>query len=123
MELNSTFILGSFRSAQSNNWTSKLASESPRTSIMTRRAYREKFMAAWPAELAPPNDEYFLIGAGRRFRGCHPIVDTGALKLVNPGHIEFASLDARRQQYGVAGEFRTIADFHILVSACLCRSD
>ena len=30
------------------------ASDSPRTSITTRRAYREKYMAACPAELAPP---------------------------------------------------------------------
>ena len=31
-----------------------LVSESPRTSMTTRRAYLEKYMAAWPAELAPP---------------------------------------------------------------------
>ncbi len=30
------------------------ASDSPRTSMTTRRAYGEKFIAAWPAELAPP---------------------------------------------------------------------
>jgi hypothetical protein len=28
--------------------------ESPRTSSVTLRAYREKNSAAWPAELAPP---------------------------------------------------------------------
>jgi hypothetical protein len=30
------------------------ASDDPRTSMMTRLANLEKFMAAWPAEFAPP---------------------------------------------------------------------
>ena len=30
------------------------SSESPRTSMITRRAYCEKYMAAWPAELPAP---------------------------------------------------------------------
>ena len=32
----------------------ELASESPLTSMTTRRAYLEKYIADWPAELAPP---------------------------------------------------------------------
>ena len=31
-----------------------LASESPRTRMTTRSAYLAKFIAAWPAEFAPP---------------------------------------------------------------------
>ena len=35
-------------------WDIDTASESPRTTMITRRAYFEKCMAAWPAEFAPP---------------------------------------------------------------------
>ena len=38
----------------SRYWDMVAESESPRTTMVTCRAKREKYKAAWPAEFAPP---------------------------------------------------------------------
>src|SRR5229473_3581515 len=77
-----------------------LASEPPRTSIITFSANFEKCIAAWPAEFAPPTT-----------------YTVSPLQALNSGHVERAPLYTHGQQQRVTGNLRAVREFEVAVRA------
>src|SRR5579864_4667627 len=84
-----------------------LPREGPRTRITTRSAYLEKFIAAWPAELAAHHVHRFTF-AGESFRRAAAVVHARTLEPVNARRIQPPPLHARGDHQSVAGNFITI---------------
>ena len=85
------------------------ASPSPRTTSVTFRANRERYIAACPAELPRADDVDFVVLAGERLGHRRAVVDAGAGEALDAGHVEPAVGDAGGDQQRVAGDLAAVA--------------
>ena len=93
-------------------WDMLAFRESPRIRIVTSLAKRERNIAPWPAELAPPTTKTLLALVVDGLGGRGAVVDGGPDEGLDAGHVELAHLDAGRDQEGVAAQLAAVVQGH-----------